>query len=171
LSCSANRGSTAFSGLRPMPRAQLIADKIASRLDRHPACCVVLWGAPLPLLFHRAAPDPGVLNRAEWIKFVAPFFNREDVANQQFDAVSSVGARSPSLAARQRHVPAGMLRACSHPPTCMRCDLSLAVSRSLLYETSCSMDYGGLLFLDWKATWLTSVPGAREATPTTPSRD
>jgi hypothetical protein len=34
-----------------------------------------------------------VLNRAEWIKFVSVFFNKEDVANAQFDAISSVGTR------------------------------------------------------------------------------
>uniref|UniRef100_A0A7S0WZP8 Uncharacterized protein n=1 Tax=Chlamydomonas leiostraca TaxID=1034604 RepID=A0A7S0WZP8_9CHLO len=35
-----------------------------------------------------AVADPGVLNRAEWIKFVATFYNKEDVANEMFAATS-----------------------------------------------------------------------------------
>lgn len=35
-----------------------------------------------------AAPDPGPLNRAEWIKYVAAFFNVEDKANAIFDQIS-----------------------------------------------------------------------------------
>jgi hypothetical protein len=31
--------------------------------------------------------DPGPLNRAEWIKFVAAFFNKEIDANSAFDSI------------------------------------------------------------------------------------
>jgi hypothetical protein len=31
-----------------------------------------------------------VLNRAEWIKYLAPFFNKEDVANSVFASISTV---------------------------------------------------------------------------------
>jgi hypothetical protein len=41
--------------------------------------------------------DPGVLNRAEWIKFVATFFNKEDVANEMFAATSQVCALHDGL--------------------------------------------------------------------------
>lgn len=36
-----------------------------------------------------AAQDPGVLNRAEWIKFVGLFFNREREASAIFDAIKA----------------------------------------------------------------------------------
>lgn len=35
----------------------------------------------------RASADPGVLRRAEWIKFIAAFFNREVEAAQHYDEV------------------------------------------------------------------------------------
>jgi hypothetical protein len=35
-----------------------------------------------------ATRDPGAVRRAEWIKFAAPFFNKEVEANRLFDAVS-----------------------------------------------------------------------------------
>lgn len=34
-----------------------------------------------------ATADPGVLNRAEYIKYLAPFFNREAAANELYDQV------------------------------------------------------------------------------------
>lgn len=44
---------------------------------------------PLPfiLLPCSAYADPGVLNRAEWVKFVAVFFNKEVEANKMFNDV------------------------------------------------------------------------------------
>lgn len=44
-----------------------------------------------------AAPDPGVLNRAEWIKYVSTFFNKEDVANRMFEATAAVSLRGSGL--------------------------------------------------------------------------
>jgi hypothetical protein len=31
--------------------------------------------------------DPGPLNRAEWVKFIAAFFNKEIDANSVYDAI------------------------------------------------------------------------------------
>ncbi|GAX81260.1 hypothetical protein CEUSTIGMA_g8692.t1 [Chlamydomonas eustigma] len=36
-----------------------------------------------------ASGDPGVLNRVEWLKFLATFFNKEVLANSLFNAISS----------------------------------------------------------------------------------
>jgi ABC-type Fe3+-hydroxamate transport system substrate-binding protein len=50
---------------------------------------------PLPLTCAASVPvcsataDPGTLARAEWIKFVAPFFNKEVEANQIFANISA----------------------------------------------------------------------------------
>ena len=38
-----------------------------------------------------ASSDPGVLKRAEWIKFVSVFFNEEDKANLYFERESEAG--------------------------------------------------------------------------------
>lgn len=43
-----------------------------------------------PCLACSAVADPGVLNRAEWIKFVATFYNKEDIANDLFATTSKV---------------------------------------------------------------------------------
>lgn len=46
----------------------------------------------LPVLCHAACSafaDPGVLNRAEWVKFVAVFFNKEVEAERLFANISS----------------------------------------------------------------------------------
>lgn len=40
-----------------------------------------------------ATADPGVLNRAEWIKFVALFFNKEIEANKIFTEIVDVSCR------------------------------------------------------------------------------
>jgi ABC-type Fe3+-hydroxamate transport system substrate-binding protein len=37
----------------------------------------------------RAYADPGVLNRAEWVKFVAVFFNKEVEANNLFSNITN----------------------------------------------------------------------------------
>lgn len=50
-----------------------------------------------------AAPDPGVLNRAEWIKYVSAFFNKEDVANRVFEATATVSGTAHSTTAQ--HIP------------------------------------------------------------------
>jgi hypothetical protein len=36
-----------------------------------------------------AYADPGALNRAEWVKFVAVFFNKEVEANKLFSTIST----------------------------------------------------------------------------------
>ncbi len=44
---------------------------------------------PSPLHHCSATLDPGTLDRAEWVKFVAPFFNMEPTANQLFDSINA----------------------------------------------------------------------------------
>lgn len=51
-----------------------------------------------PCLACSAVADPGVLNRAEWIKFVATFYNKEDVANDLFATTSKVRASLVNIA-------------------------------------------------------------------------
>ena len=51
----------------------------------------------------RATADPGTLQRAEWIKYVAPFFNKELEANKKFadikgsyDTITAAAKKSPA---------------------------------------------------------------------------
>lgn len=44
-------------------------------------------GTQLTLSCCSATADPGPLQRAEWIKFLAPFFNKEVEANKVFDNI------------------------------------------------------------------------------------
>jgi hypothetical protein len=48
-----------------------------------------------------ATRDPGAVRRAEWIKFLAPFFNKEVEANRLFDGVSSAYDATKKAAAAQ----------------------------------------------------------------------
>lgn len=68
-----------------------------------PTSFAVTHPAALPC---RAANDPGTLNRAEWIAYLAPFFNREGLASQIYESVKTgyeaamapVTADSPTVA-------------------------------------------------------------------------
>jgi ABC-type Fe3+-hydroxamate transport system substrate-binding protein len=48
-----------------------------------------------------ATADPGTLARAEWIKFVAPFFNKELEANQIFANISAAYNATKEAAAAE----------------------------------------------------------------------
>lgn len=48
-----------------------------------------------------ATRDPGAVRRAEWIKFLAPFFNKEVEANRLFDGVASAYNATRRAAAEQ----------------------------------------------------------------------
>jgi hypothetical protein len=72
--------------------------QLEAQLHRNPSTC--LYEITLPnvpryvpihdqLLARSAYADPGVLNRAEWVKFVALFFNKEVEADALFSSVSS----------------------------------------------------------------------------------
>jgi hypothetical protein len=50
-------------------------------------------------LLGRATSDPGALNRAEWVKFVAPFFNKELEANKVFEDIKTGYTKTKSQAA------------------------------------------------------------------------
>lgn len=53
-----------------------------------------------------ASSDPGALNRAEWIKFIAAFFNLEPLANERYDAIkASWTATSQRVAASNSVTP------------------------------------------------------------------
>lgn len=43
----------------------------------------------IPVLYDNEWMEPDVLGRAEWIRFIACFFNKEDLAERQFRAVST----------------------------------------------------------------------------------
>lgn len=45
-----------------------------------------------------AYADPGALNRAEWVKFVAVFFNKEVEANRLFNTISTVYSKLKAAA-------------------------------------------------------------------------
>lgn len=64
-------------------------------MSLRPVCCAercsVTGPRGIPLRPHFAPPsvtaDPGPLNRAEWVKFVAAFFNKELDANSVFAGI------------------------------------------------------------------------------------
>jgi len=42
---------------------------------------------PQPETHNRVTADPGPLNRAEWVKFIAAFFNKEIDANSLYNGI------------------------------------------------------------------------------------
>ena len=54
-----------------------------AQYNAHP----VLQQAGVPVVINAAYAEPSLLGRAEWMKFVAAFFNKEEIAAARFDSV------------------------------------------------------------------------------------
>ena len=63
-----------------------------------------------------ASTDPGMLHRAEWLKFVSAFFNKEPEANRVFEGIQEryTTAQNAASAARLAGAPALRRRQCQH---------------------------------------------------------
>lgn len=63
----------------------------------------------IPVLYDNEWMEPDVLGRAEWIRFIACFFNKEAQAERQFRAVSARYHQLKSLAAHAKTAKPGVL--------------------------------------------------------------
>jgi hypothetical protein len=111
-----------------------------------------LWLLCLLCLLSLAAcsayADPGALNRAEWVKFVAVFFNKEVEANKLFSTISTdyqklnASARAAgNTAAAGCYIHASTAHACVQLKSCHPATNASMVNMFIISMLPCSLTY------------------------------